>query len=279
MVTPETINYVKQQLREGFPMELVKSNLLAHGWTENDFNLAYAEALRANLQEASFSRAARLEPAAYYETGMGSFSSWLTGLSVIFALGVLAWFGYQKYMAPVLQTEFEADIQPVVVQPRGQTTGSPALAAEQAALDERLEELAFMTREFAFQIHPPKGWVKQEKPYEEAAVSFYPNFKQKQIFLEVSVPAAAQGQSLDKAAQQVQAVLKKTPGLKLLNSQKVAVRGEAGYTYETEYKGRNSKILVMVLNDEVSLVTASAPSEQWDGYKEILGASFMSFRP
>lgn len=83
MVNQQLLNYIKQQLQQGAPQEIISSNLISQGWQQQDVNEAFSQATGQNFT---------IQGNASFNVGDATKNGKATTGLVLGIIGLIAWF-------------------------------------------------------------------------------------------------------------------------------------------------------------------------------------------
>jgi len=144
MITPEMLNYVKQQLLEGMSKEMIKNDLLNRGWTAPEVEQAViqAESMQSlSIPTSTSSLEGPITPAQAANTPSHTLA-WITGIAVVVILGLGGWYANLQFFNKTIVKKIE-------------------LAGNQSqteALSPLLNPSIFVGAYDDFKIYVPKDW-------------------------------------------------------------------------------------------------------------------------
>ena len=143
MLSPESLNYVKQQLLQGMNKEMIKNDLLTRGWTEADINEAITQAqsdqpvpVPSPVHNQNIAAPTPIASASYNHA-----LAWLAGIIVIIILGLGGLYIYPRVFT------------------KSQLAGNQTQAE---ALSPLLNPSVFVGSYDDYKIYVPKNWQLKE---------------------------------------------------------------------------------------------------------------------
>ncbi len=315
MITPELINYTKEQLSSGVSRESIKKLLLIRGWTLSDIEMVFAQieaSEGASLYEAkeiAKDTMATQESRTAFLLGTASLVTWvlppvgaLTSIYAMrYAMRALTSIARRQAVAAIIlsaiglsATAFFTLVLLFLManeQSERITSLFGLITREKPSLTElhsqRFQSYTHPTGDFSLDV--PKEWIRDESGASELLISFFnpqPDFHGSQhFFAQLSVTRSEEqtNRTLAAYADKNEMLLMRsisgyTPGSRRI----VPIAGNAALLVSGSFPLGDMTIrtiqLFILIEDELSIIAATALADRWDAYRDDFETSMYSFR-